>query len=113
MPSRYESFGMVALEAMACGVPVIASRVGGLAVTIQDGATGLLVPEGDVGALAREITALLTDESRRRSLSAQASESARRFGWPCIARMVSELYVELVPALRDATRPSSRCQSLF
>ena len=52
MPSYYESFGMVALEAMACGSPVVASRVGGLTTTIQDGVTGHLVPEGDPVALA-------------------------------------------------------------
>ena len=52
MPSAYESFGMVALEAMACGCPVVASRVGGLTTTIKDGVTGHLVPEGDPIALA-------------------------------------------------------------
>src|SRR5262245_22485006 len=70
IPSRYESFGMVALEAMASGVPVIASRAGGLAVTVQDGATGRLVPEGDVPALARAVAGLLSDEPARRALGA-------------------------------------------
>ncbi|MBI2467255.1 MAG: glycosyltransferase [Candidatus Rokubacteria bacterium] len=112
MPSRHESFGMVALEAMACGVPVVASRVGGLTVTVQDGMTGLLVPEGDVGALADGIATLLEDEGRRRALGRQAMEWARRFAWPCVARAVVGLYGELVPALRRAARPS-RCQSLL
>ena len=113
MPSRYESFGMVALEAMACGVPVIASRVGGLALTVQDGTTGLLVPEGDAATLAEGIAGLLTDERRRHALGAQAVEWARRFGWPCIARQVADLYGELVPSLRGAARLSDRCRSIF
>ncbi|MGH7399155.1 MAG: glycosyltransferase, partial [Candidatus Rokuibacteriota bacterium] len=65
LPSYYESFGMVALEAMACGSPVVASRVGGLTTTIQDGVTGRLVPEGDPAALAAAITSLIgTGEGR-------------------------------------------------
>ncbi len=108
MPSLYESFGMVALEAMACGVPVIGSRVGGLAATIQDGTTGLLVPEGDAGALAEGISDLLGNDGRRRRLGAQAVEWARRFAWPCVARRVADLYAELVPDLRGAVG-ASRC----
>jgi D-inositol-3-phosphate glycosyltransferase len=112
MPSRYESFGMVALEAMACGVPVIASRAGGLTVTVQDGATGRLVPEGDVGALAAAIAGLLRDEAGRRALGVRAVEWARRFAWPVIGRSVAELYTELLPAAGTPAGASSRCRSL-
>jgi D-inositol-3-phosphate glycosyltransferase len=112
MPSLYESFGMVALEAMACGVPVIGSRVGGLAVTVEDDVTGLLVPEGDAAALATAIVGLLPDRERRRRLGAEAAERAKRFGWPCIGRAVIELYGELVPAFRGAAR-RSRCESFL
>jgi D-inositol-3-phosphate glycosyltransferase len=102
MPSRYESFGMVALEAMASGVPVIASRAGGLAVTVQDGLTGRLVPEGDVAALARAVSGLLADEPGRRALGLRAVEWARRFAWPTIGRSMVQLYGDLLMPLEGA-----------
>jgi D-inositol-3-phosphate glycosyltransferase len=112
MPSRYESFGMVALEAMASGLPVIASRAGGLAVTVQDGATGRLVPEGDVTALARAVTGFLVDDVARRTLGARAVEWARRFAWPSVGRSLAELYAELAPASGVAAG-ASRCSLLL
>jgi D-inositol-3-phosphate glycosyltransferase len=112
MPSRYESFGMVALEAMASGLPVIASRAGGLAVTVQDGATGRLVPEGDVTALARAVTGFLVDDVARRTLGARAVEWARRFAWPSVGRSLAELYAELAPAAGVAAG-ASRCSLLL
>jgi D-inositol-3-phosphate glycosyltransferase len=99
VPSHHETFGMAALEAMACGATVVASRVGGLATTIQDGVTGVLVPPRDDVALAGAIAALLADAPRRRTLGRHASRSAQGFAWPLVARALIDLYGELVPDL--------------
>jgi len=100
MPSYYESFGMVALEAMACGNPVIASRVGGLTTTVQDGVTGYLVPEGDSALLAGRISAILTDGALRRRLGAAAARRAAHYRWPCVAEAICRLYAEYLPQAR-------------
>jgi D-inositol-3-phosphate glycosyltransferase len=98
MPSYYESFGMVALEAMACGTPVVASRVGGLRTTVRDGATGYLVPEGDPAALADRLRVLLEEPDRRERLGREAVRWAAEHRWPCVAEKVCRLYAELRPA---------------
>ena len=108
MPSYYESFGMVALEAMACGSPVVASRVGGLTTTVQDGLTGRLVPEGDAAALAAAITSLLGSPEGRR-LGQQATRWAAEHRWPCVAEAVCRLYSELRPAAEQHL-PHARCR---
>jgi len=100
VPSHHESFGMAALEAMACGATVVASRVGGLATTIQDGVTGVLVPPRDEVALASAIAALLADGVRRRTLGRHAARWAQSFAWPTVARALVDVYEELVPDLR-------------
>jgi D-inositol-3-phosphate glycosyltransferase len=112
IPSRYESFGMVALEAMASGVPVIASRAGGLAVTVQDGVTGRLVPEGAVSALAQAVAGLLADEPARHALGLRAVEWARRFAWPSVGRSLADLYAERLPALESAVGAAG-CRSVL
>ena len=98
MPSYYESFGMVALEAMACGCPVVASRVGGLTTTVRDGVTGFLVPEGDAGALAQRLTTVLGDARLRERLGREATRWAAEHRWPCVAEKVCGVYAELRPA---------------
>jgi D-inositol-3-phosphate glycosyltransferase len=92
MPSHYESFGMVALEAMACGTPVIASEVGGLAFVVRDGVTGFHVPERDPEALAAKIELLLVDEVLRRHLGRRAACWAESYGWPVIADRALDLF---------------------
>jgi len=92
MPSDYESFGMVALEAMACGTPVIASDVGGLAYLVRHGQTGYRVPARDAEALAAKIVRLLTDEGLRRRMGERAACWAEGFAWPRIADRIEEVY---------------------
>jgi len=92
MPADYESFGMVALEAMACGTPVIASDVGGLAFLVKHGRTGYRVPARDPKELAAKITRLLTDEGLRRRIGQRAACWAEAYAWPRIADRIEALY---------------------
>jgi len=79
VPSLYEPFGLVALEALACGVPVVATTAGGLKEIVEDGKSGLLVPPGDAPALARALLALLTNGSLRTKLAEDARQRAEQF----------------------------------
>lgn len=85
MPSRFEGFGMVAAEAMAAGVPVIASAAGSLPEVIDAPHGGVLVPSGDAGALAMAVDELLQNPHARSTLSRSARMSAERFRWDRIA----------------------------
>ena len=96
MPSHYESFGMVALEAMACGTPVVASQVGGLAFLVQDGVTGFVVPDGDPRALSERLTRLLTEPDLRERLGQQAAQYARQYAWENIVDRLRAVYWELL-----------------
>lgn len=96
VPSHYESFGMVALEAMACGVPVVASQVGGLAYLVQDGVTGFTVPVDDPQALADRLSLIFQYPDLRARLGRQAAEVAVEYAWEKIAERMIQLYDDVL-----------------
>lgn len=100
MPSHYESFGMVALEAMAMGTPVIASEVGGLAFLIRDRRNGYHVPSRDPEALAERIYELLVNDGCRRQLGHQARLDAQQYDWEIIVGRLMGVYAN---AIRERT----------
>jgi D-inositol-3-phosphate glycosyltransferase len=92
MPSDYESFGMVALEAMASGAPVIGTQVGGLAHLVRNGETGFLVPVRNSAALAERMAILLADPNKRDELGANAAKVAQEYRW---SKIVDQLVAVL------------------
>ena len=96
MPSLYESFGMVALEAMACGTPVIASEVGGLGYLVQNGVTGYTIPDSEPEALCDKLSWLLGDAHLRETMGLRAAEYALDYAWEKIATQIVDVYDELV-----------------
>jgi D-inositol-3-phosphate glycosyltransferase len=92
VPSHYESFGLVALEAMACGTPVVASETGGLAFLVRDGETGFHVPTADPEALAEKLRLIIQDDELRAQLGQQAAEYAQAYSWSMMVEQVIDLY---------------------
>jgi D-inositol-3-phosphate glycosyltransferase len=92
VPSYNESFGLVAVEAQACGTPVVAAAVGGLRTAVSDGRSGVLVPDHDPRSWAAELGALLRAPDRLATLGAGAIRHAAGFGWPATASAMLDVY---------------------
>ena len=109
VPSAYESFGLVAVEAMASGAPAVATRVGGLASTIAHGRTGLLVgdrrPEGFAAALDR----LLGDDGLRERMGEAAAAEMSVYSWRSVARSILDVYEDLLSVQADAGSSREAC----
>ncbi len=113
LPSASESFGLSALEALACGVPVIATNVGGLPEVVRDNETGVLCPVGDIEAMSEAAVAILRDPARWQAMSAMAAADARqRFSLESIVAEYEAFYEytlalpQTVAATAGATSPS-------
>jgi D-inositol-3-phosphate glycosyltransferase len=100
VPSRYESFGLTAVEAMGCGTPVVASRAGGLRFTIDEEVSGLLVPHSNPDALANALHRVLADKDLQARLGEGALEAAGRFAWPTVAASILHIYERLAEGYR-------------
>ena len=104
LATRYEELPSVLVEGMAVGLPVVASRVGGIPALVDHDVNGLLVPPGDAAALAGAITRVLTEPDTAARLSLAARRTAERYSWPPLARRVAMVYQEVTD--RAAQVPS-------
>ena len=105
VPSYNESFGLVAMEAQACGTPVIAARVGGLPVAVSEGETGLLVDGHDIGDWADAIEQLLDDDDTRLRMAGEAVSHARNFSWSASASQLASVYSDALSVEVDQCPP--------
>ncbi len=102
VPSYYESFGLVAVESMACGTPVVASRVGGLTSTIADGETGYLIPWRCPEPFAERLELLLDNDELRASFGRAGREAVERYRWANVADAVARLYESLLAVAAES-----------
>jgi D-inositol-3-phosphate glycosyltransferase len=100
VPSHSESFGLVALEAQACGTPVVAASVGGLRTAVRDGYSGVLVDGHDPVVWAQVLAGLLGSPRRLESLSRGARKHASGFGWPTTADRLTDVYAGAMNSVR-------------
>jgi len=101
LPSLMEATSIAGLEAMACGAPLVGTRVGGLPIIVDEGVTGLLVPPGDATSLAGALERILLDDDLRRRMGGEARRRAeRRFSWNGIAERTAEFYRSVLRARR-------------
>ncbi len=101
LPSAYEEMGSVLTEAMAAGLPVVASDVGGIPEVVRHGVTGLLVPPGDVDALAAALDRLVAEPALRARLAAGARARSADYGWPALAARVAGVYDRVLGVAAD------------
>ena len=102
-PSVTETFGNVTLEAMACGVPVVAARATGSTSLIEHGVNGTLVPPGDVAGFADALAAYVADPALREAHGAAGEARSRAYSWDAINQAVADTYLRLVAARKSAS----------
>ncbi|MCW2800852.1 MAG: mshA [Aeromicrobium sp.] len=103
VPSYNESFGLVAIEAQACGTPVVAARVGGLSTAVSDGVTGVLVDGHNPVDYASAMLPLLVDADLREAMSQKAVHHAESFGWDVTAERTLEVYADAIAAYAETS----------
>ncbi|MCK9520194.1 MAG: glycosyltransferase, partial [Dehalococcoidia bacterium] len=110
VPSYYESFGLVAVEAMACGTPVVASRVGGLVSTVIDGVNGYLIPWRCPEPFAEKLEVLLENPELRANFSRAARRSVEHFRWKTVALRMADLYDRVLAEHRERVEGPRRAR---